>query len=266
MEIPIMLRVSVFAALLVCCSQLWANGVLQQVQGEVKVGEQTAVSNQRVQPGQTISTGTNSRAVIKFADGHVIMLGSNSALKVDAYQFNKAAPKEDNIVLSFLRGALRSVSGALGGRNPDKFKLVTPTATAGIRGTDFILDLGKNGKLFAKVVDGSIQLTNAQGTLVLTVGQTGMVAGAGSAPALTNAALPAAMGELTSVTVQGGNLVLTGTSVAAAGSAGAAAISVAIPLTTLGAAVAGTVAVTSDDGTTAAGHHSATVHHITAVQ
>src|SRR5690606_40688035 len=41
---------------------------------------------------------------------------------------------------SLVRGALRTISGAIGKRQPDDYRMSTPTASIGIRGTEFVVE------------------------------------------------------------------------------------------------------------------------------
>jgi hypothetical protein len=43
-------------------------------------------------------------------------------------------------VLDLLQGSVRVVTGLLAKVNPERFKVRTPTAVVGVRGTDFIVD------------------------------------------------------------------------------------------------------------------------------
>ncbi len=96
----------------------------------------------RVQAGDVIGTQPNSSARINFSDGGEVTLSSNSQLKLDAYSFNTAAPQKDNLVMSLLKGGLRSITGLISRRgNRDAYRLQTATATIGIRGTDYIARL-----------------------------------------------------------------------------------------------------------------------------
>ena len=90
-----------------------------------------------VMEGDTLKTEKDTFARIKFVDGGEIVLRPETVFKVSSYNYT-AAPtgkSQDNIVMSLLKGGLRSVTGLLGKRSPDKFQLQTPAATIGIRGT-----------------------------------------------------------------------------------------------------------------------------------
>jgi hypothetical protein len=108
--------------------------VVQRVDGTVRVVGPKA----EVFAGDMLITAKDSYAQVEMNDGTKMTIRPNSNLRIEAYQFRKEAPKEDNIVLRLLRGGFRTVTGLIGKRgNADAYKLRAATATIGIRGTDF---------------------------------------------------------------------------------------------------------------------------------
>ncbi len=120
--------------------------------------------------GATVSTGTNGQAVIKFQDGQVVALQSKSVFRISDYQFNQAAPEKGQSFLTLLQGGARIVTALIGNRNREGWKLMLPTATAGIRGTDFFAVVKESNSYF-KVNAGSISSTNGGGTAVFNASQ-----------------------------------------------------------------------------------------------
>ncbi len=136
----------VFASLLagVVSAGALANGQFESVSGEVRVGPdrvtaKEAVKGGRALGGQTVFTGASGRAVLRFEDGQVLVLNPNTEVKITAYRFDRKQPGGDKVSFDLLRGALRAVTGLIGARNPTAFSMRTPTATIGIRGTDFMV-------------------------------------------------------------------------------------------------------------------------------
>jgi hypothetical protein len=108
--------------------------VVQRVDGTVKVVRPKA----EVFPGDMLITAKDSYAQVEMNDGTKMTIRPNSNVRIEAFQFRKEAPKEDNIFIRLLRGGFRTVTGLIGKRgNPDAYKLRAATATIGIRGTDF---------------------------------------------------------------------------------------------------------------------------------
>jgi hypothetical protein len=93
-----------------------------------------------IQDKDVLRTGAASNLQVRFEDDSYVSLRENSELRVDEFRFTKGAGK-DSAVFSLLKGGLRAVTGAVGRRNNDDYKMVTPTATIGIRGTDYAATL-----------------------------------------------------------------------------------------------------------------------------
>lgn len=84
--------------------------------------------------GAELVTGRDGELHIETADSGFVALRPNTRLRVQAYRAE--GDENDNQILSLLRGSFRSVTGWIGRYNPDRYKIVTPTATIGVRGTD----------------------------------------------------------------------------------------------------------------------------------
>lgn len=142
-----------------------------------------------VKEGDVLATAEHSYARLKFIDGTEVVLRPSTQMKVNTFQFEEQRPQQDNVVLSLLKGGLRSVTGFLGKRNPANFRVQAPNATIGIRGTNFGLlfcqddcaDVpGPGGKppangLHVDVSDGTIIVSNAGGSKEFKIGEFGFV-------------------------------------------------------------------------------------------
>jgi hypothetical protein len=113
------------------------------VEGTVYVTRQNGrqgllVRGAGVQQGETIHTARNSVVRLKLADGGETVIRPESSLVLQDFRYKASEPADDSLVLRLIRGGLRAVTGAVGKRgNQDAYKLITKTATIGIRGTDF---------------------------------------------------------------------------------------------------------------------------------
>ena len=108
-----------------------------------------------VQQGDTLATEQDTYARIKFVDGAEVVMRPGTQLKVESYNYDVAKPEADNAFFSLLKGGFRAVTGLLGKRNHDKVNFSTPTATIGIRGTNF-------GALFCQSDCGGVQTPSGQ--------------------------------------------------------------------------------------------------------
>ncbi|MBL8383674.1 MAG: FecR domain-containing protein [Burkholderiales bacterium] len=102
-----------------------------------RAGERARVLGQGspIEAGEVLTTGTNSFAVVKLNDGTRMTLRPNTAMKVDEFVLEQPG-RGDNLVMNLLKGGLRVVTGVISKRTATS-RLVTSTATVGIRGTDF---------------------------------------------------------------------------------------------------------------------------------
>ena len=217
---------------LVSATLSFANGVFENVRGDVKAAVGTAAPasvarNQRFVPGTTIFTGPGAQTVMRFDDGHTVVLNENTEFRVNQYSFDRDRPQSDNIALQLFKGALRSVTGLIGARNNQAFALVAPQATIGIRGTDFMIALVNPA--YVSVLQGTISATNAAGTATFAAGATGTIASSAVlGAAIPASALPASVattfGNLSSVALGAGAAGAgTGAGAGAGGAAGAGA-------------------------------------------
>ena len=89
-----------------------------------------------VYEGDTLETGTDGYAVVVFRDNSRVTLQAETAFTVEKYRYKK---KRGNAFLRLLRGGIRVFTGFLTRRSPERFKIGTPTAVIGVRGTGFDL-------------------------------------------------------------------------------------------------------------------------------
>jgi hypothetical protein len=231
-------------------------GQITQASGYVAVASPTGApksvgSGEGIENGQTVTLGDDSRAVIKFQDGQVIALQSKSIFKVNSYKYDQAAPEKGESFFSLLQGGLRAITGLIGSNNKAGWKLASPTATIGIRGTDFMVVV--NQGVFLKVDAGAISATNSAGTAVFSAGQTAAVAsGTALGTAVPASAIPAGtFGELGAI-----NLGAVGGS--AAGAAGAGGTILGVPT---GVVIGVGIAVGAAAAASGGGGDSTTTHH-----
>jgi len=88
-----------------------------------------------VEQGEVLTIGANSYAVVKLNDGTRMTLRPNTTMRIDEFVLDQPG-KSDSLVMNLLKGGLRVVTGAISKRGTAA-RLSTPTATVGIRGTDF---------------------------------------------------------------------------------------------------------------------------------
>ena len=165
--------------LLVASSGSFANelaGTIERMKGDAQVmsnGSQKSLSvKSDIYQGDQITTGNDTEVLMRMTDGAVFAIRPNSNMTVTDYHFDNKDSSRDNVFIKLLKGGFRAVTGAVGKKNPQKVKFNTPTATIGIRGTDFevvVLDDSKKGAeagTYNKVFQGATYLENNQGKQV----------------------------------------------------------------------------------------------------
>lgn len=152
--------------------------------------------------GDVIQTEERSKVLLRFSDGAMVTVRSNSRILIESYNYDEANPEADNTALNLLKGGMRAISGAVGKRgNKDAYSSRNFASTIGIRGTGYIVracvsasDSGMNDcqslrvpaemvnsignlvdGLYFTVTDGVIVITNATGSYDFTAGQSGYI-------------------------------------------------------------------------------------------
>ena len=124
--------------------------------------------------GATINTGSGSFAKIKFKDGGSIFLRPSTRFRVDAFEDTEGKKeKEEKSFFSLLKGGMRFVTGLIAKRNRNAYRINTPTATIGIRGTDAALQICEGNcaapdGVHLLVFDGEVVMQTLEGLEVNT--------------------------------------------------------------------------------------------------
>ena len=145
-----------------------------------------------VRSGDTIITGYDGRVQIRFSDGSLVSLQPRTEFRIDRYRYDTT---EQRGFFSLAAGAIRTVSGMVGKRNPADYRLTTPAATIGIRGTQFVVEQtvcnpgcypGNSAGLRVAVTEGHVVVGNRAGFIELPAGQAAFTASASTAPVPTD--------------------------------------------------------------------------------
>lgn len=191
-------RASLMAALLVTASGMaWAAdsaGRVVSVTGQVQAtgadGQSRAVrKNDMVDTGDMLSTN-DGRAQIHFRDGGVIALKPRTQFRIDEYNYAGSEDGSERSFFSLLKGGFRAISGAIGHKNRNAYRVQTAVATIGIRGTAYEADLcnndceGKENGLHETTDDGTTNLANRAGSLDVPAGKSAWVKDENTPPVL----------------------------------------------------------------------------------
>jgi len=121
----------------------------------------------------------NGRLKIQFIDDTKVSMTEHSEITIDEYYYDPNKTKS-KMTLSFVSGTARFATGKLGLVPKENIVINTPTATIGIRGTDFTTTVDELGRSLVILLpdencsfelcdpSGQITVTNSGGTVTLT--------------------------------------------------------------------------------------------------
>ncbi|MHB8453780.1 MAG: FecR family protein [Acidiferrobacterales bacterium] len=149
--------------------------VAQQPDGSTRA----LVADAVIERGDTIISAADSAAQLRFIDGALVTLHAATRFRIDDYYYADGSAR-DHSFFSLLKGGLRTLSGLIGKARHAAYRLDTPVATVGIRGTDYQLRLchgdcppGNPDGLYLGVGYGAIAVVNRAGSFNLKSGQYG---------------------------------------------------------------------------------------------
>ena len=168
---------------------LAAAGLVQFTAGDVQLRRGETLSRlskgSELDGGDVVLTGTEGRAQIRFSDGGLVALYPDSQFTVTRYA-DGAGAGEDHFVVNLLRGGMRALTGLIGKRNPANYKVFTPTAVVGIRGSAFLLAIDANGQVFVSGEQDEIEVCTQAGCVGVTAGEAVLVVSDQDLPVYTH--------------------------------------------------------------------------------
>lgn len=122
-------------------------GEISFVIGQVRITDaagavRSAEAGGSVAAGDRIETGASGHVHLRMVDGGYLSVRPGSRFVVEQYE---TAPGATAIRLRLDEGVVRSITGAAAHENKDRFRLNTPLAAIGVRGTDFVVQAGAEG-------------------------------------------------------------------------------------------------------------------------
>lgn len=123
-------------------------GTVSFVIGAASASDENAASSATSRPlrrgdtvdvGQTLVTGANGHIHLKMQDGAFVSLRPQSRLRIEQYHYDAAIPANNRIKFMLEEGTARSITGRAGEAARSNYRLNTPLAAIGIRGTDFVV-------------------------------------------------------------------------------------------------------------------------------
>lgn len=172
-EIPAALRRSgklVPALVLLCATGLWnaapaqtakveigtAKSIVKTVRAKLETEDRKLKANDPVFGDETILTTRNSASQLQFRDETTLTVGPNSEVVLDKFIFDPKTGKQE-VAINASVGVFRFVTGKL---KKQAYRIKTPTATIGIRGTIFTMIVDTSGATDIIVEEGIVQVSN----------------------------------------------------------------------------------------------------------
>ena len=158
--------------------QSGTTGSIVRLDGE----ELTAELTTKVESFDEVET-QNGRLKIEFLDKTQVSLTEHTYMEIDEYVYDPD-PSKSKMALNFVQGTARFATGGLGLVPKENITIQTPTASIGIRGTDFTTTVDELGRSLVILLpdedctntvaleegcapSGSITVTNEGGTVIL---------------------------------------------------------------------------------------------------
>ncbi len=117
-------------------------GEIRSVIGDAHViasgASRQAADGMPLNVGDVLKTGIGGHIHLRMVDDARISLRPNSQLRISEYGYQAGEPGKTRIRLDLLSGTIRSVTGKGGQQAKDLFRMNTPLAAIGVRGTDFV--------------------------------------------------------------------------------------------------------------------------------
>lgn len=129
-------------------------GTIEYLEGEVTVNGETARIGRTVESGDRIVTGPSARAEIVFDERNIFQLRPDTILTL---AFGENEIREADLE----QGAFAAVFDRLRqvGEGQDSFRIDTPTAVGGVRGTSFFVQVEDPRSTYICTCEGSTHLT-----------------------------------------------------------------------------------------------------------
>ncbi len=103
-------------------------------------GQREAISvGMPVHVNDRILTESSGHVHIRFVDDALVSVRPGSRLEILRYDFDLERPEQSTVKFNLVEGVTRAISGEAAKSARERFRLNTPIAAIGVRGTDFVV-------------------------------------------------------------------------------------------------------------------------------
>lgn len=128
-----------------------------------------AHKGESIRVGDSIETGAGGHVHLRFVDGGRVSVRPASRLKIESYAYSSDRPALSAIKFRLDEGVVRSITGSWGEAARDRFRLNTPMAAIGVKGTDFIVN-SNSATTSVAVYSGAVLMAPLAGGCQATLG------------------------------------------------------------------------------------------------
>jgi hypothetical protein len=86
-----------------------------------------------------IETGANGHVHLRMIDNAFVSLRPNTRFRIETYRYDPADSTKNQVKFVLEKGVARNITGAAGQTNKRSYRLNTPVAAIGVRGTDYVV-------------------------------------------------------------------------------------------------------------------------------
>jgi hypothetical protein len=128
--------------------------IKRRVTGTLGTEERVLETGFRVYRNELLRTGSDAQAELKLDDDTKLALGPNAELRLDEFVVANSNDAK-SVTLKFIKGTFRFITGS----NPsESYKVETPSATIGVRGTVFDVFVAPSGDTFVLLHKGEVEV------------------------------------------------------------------------------------------------------------
>jgi len=118
--------------------------------------------------GTKVKTSPDSQALLTFFDGSTLELGADTEIEIESVQYRNEGPNA--IVIKQWVG--KTWSRVVELVNPNSsYEIITPSASAVVRGTSFLTAVDNDGGTIFQVVDGTVVVSAGGNEVTVTTGR-----------------------------------------------------------------------------------------------
>lgn len=121
-------------------------GMIKTSKGQVAIernGQKlVAVVGTPIEVGDKVRTAGDSAVGVTLRDNTLLSAGPNSLIVIDKFVFDNKT-QDGSMSIAIRKGTLSVATGKIAKRTPESVDFHTPTSVLGVRGTEFVIEVGE---------------------------------------------------------------------------------------------------------------------------